>query len=131
MCWQTWITWPVLTLFSWLFEADQPFLLSTRVIVSIVYLSAISAAFGFVAYAWLIQRHSPTRIASLTFLTPVFAVLFGWLLLNEHMGVVQLLGVAGVCVGIYIVNSSGASPSPVTARKAEPVMRQEKADAVS
>ena len=112
VCWQTWITWPILTLFSWMFEADQPFLLSTRVIVSIVYLSAISAAFGFVAYAWLIQRHSPTRVASLTFLTPVFAVLFGWLLLNEHMGVVQLLGVAGVCVGIYIVNSSGTSPSP-------------------
>ena len=99
-----------------MFEADQPFLLSTRVIVSIVYLSAISAAFGFVAYAWLIQRHSPTRVASLTFLTPVFAVLFGWLLLSEHMGVVQLLGVAGVCVGIYIVNSSGASPSPAAAR---------------
>jgi len=109
VCWQTWITWPILTLFSWLFEADQPFLLSTRVIVSIVYLSAVSAAFGFVAYAWLIQRHSPTRVASLTFLTPVFAVLFGWLLLSEHMGVVQLLGVAGVCVGIYIVNSSGTS----------------------
>ena len=51
VCWQTWITWPILTLFSWIFEADQPFLLSTRVIVSIVYLSAISAAFGFVAYA--------------------------------------------------------------------------------
>ncbi len=111
VCWQTWITWPILTLFSWLFEAEQPFLLSTRVVVSIVYLSTISAAFGFVAYAWLIQRYSPTRVASLTFLTPVFAVLFGWLLLHEHMGGVQLLGVAGVCVGIYIVNSNGASPA--------------------
>ncbi len=112
VCWQTWIAWPLLTLFSWMFEAGQPFLLSTRVVVSIVYLSAISAAFGFVTYAWLIQRHSPTRVASLTFLTPVFAVLFGWLLLGEHMGVVQLLGVASVCVGVYIVNSSGPSPSP-------------------
>ena len=130
VCWQTWITWPILTVCSWMFEADQPFLLSTRVIVSIVYLSVLSAAFGFVAYAWLIQRHSPTRVASLTFLTPVFAVLLGWLLLNEHMGVVQLLGVASVCVGIYIVNSSRASQSPTASREAVPVIRQEKADVV-
>lgn len=111
VCWQTWIAWPILAVLSWGFEADQPFLISTRVIVSIAYLSVISAAFGFVAYAWLIQRNSATRVASLTFLTPVFAVMFGWFLLDEYMGVVQLLGVAGVCFGIYVVNSSGPSRS--------------------
>lgn len=107
VCWQTWITWPILAVMAWIFEADQPFLISTRVIVSVAYLSVISAAFGFVAYAWLIQRNSATRVASLTFLTPVLAVFLGWLLLDEHMGMVQLFGVAGVCFGIYVVNSTG------------------------
>ena len=111
VCWQTWIAWPILAVLSWSFEADQVFILSTRAMVSIAYLSVISAAFGFVAYAWLIQRNSATRVAALTFLTPVFAVMFGWFLLDEHMGVVQLLGVAGVCFGIYVVNSSGPSRS--------------------
>ena len=75
--------------------------------------AAILSAFGFVAYAWLLQRHSATRVAALTFLSPVFAVAYGWLLLGEQMGNTQLLGVAGVCLGVYIVNSGGR-PRPQT-----------------
>jgi drug/metabolite transporter (DMT)-like permease len=89
------------------------FVFSGRAIASILYLGIISAAFGFVAYAWLIQRNSATRVAALTFLSPVFAVAYGWLLLGEQMGNTQLLGVAGVCLGVYIVNSGGL-PRPQT-----------------
>ena len=114
ICWQSWMSWPLLGLCSWIWEADATFVFSGRAILSILYLGIISAAFGFVAYAWLIQRNSATRVAALTFLSPVFAVFYGWLLLGEHMGVVQLAGVAGVCLGVYIVNS-GRMPHPQTA----------------
>ena len=53
-------------------------------------------------------------MVALTFLSPVFAVLYGWLLLGEYMGVSQLVGVAGVCLGVYVVNS-GRLPYPQTA----------------
>ncbi len=105
ICWQSWMSWPLLGLCSWLWEPGAAFVFSGRAVASILYLGIVSAAFGFVAYAWLIQRNSATRVAALTFLSPVFAVFYGWLLLGERMGVVQLVGVAGVCLGVYIVNS--------------------------
>ncbi|MCE2485267.1 MAG: DMT family transporter [Desulfurellaceae bacterium] len=114
ICWQSWMSWPLLGLSSWMWEADAVFVFSGRAVVSILYLGIVSAAFGFVAYAWLIQRNSATRVAALTFLSPVFAVLYGWLLLGEYMGASQLAGVAGVCLGVYIVNS-GRMPYPQTA----------------
>lgn len=98
----------VLGVWSWGFEQGAAFTFTTRAVTSLLYLSFISAAFGFVVFAWLIQRHSATRVTALVFLTPVFGVFFGWLLLHETLTGVQLLGVAGICVGVYIVNSRSA-----------------------
>jgi drug/metabolite transporter (DMT)-like permease len=92
--------------FSWEIEQNATFTFSARAITSLLYLSLVSAAFGFVVFAWLIQRHSATRVTALVFLTPAFGVFFGWLLLHETLTNVQLLGVVGICLGVYIVNSS-------------------------
>jgi drug/metabolite transporter (DMT)-like permease len=111
ICWQSWVSWPMLALLSWGFESGRPFVFSGRAIAAILYLGLLSAAFGFVAFAWLIQRNTATRVTALTFLTPVFGVAYSWFLLNEMLTPVQLLGVLGVCLGVYIVNSGGA-PRP-------------------
>ncbi|MBI3302587.1 MAG: DMT family transporter [Deltaproteobacteria bacterium] len=92
---------------SWGFEQNASFVFSTRAVASLLYLSLISAAFGFVAFAWLIQHNSATRVTALVFLAPVCGVLFGRLLLHETLTSVQLLGVAGICIGVYVVTSSG------------------------
>jgi drug/metabolite transporter (DMT)-like permease len=92
---------------SWVFEQSVPFVFSARAVASLLYLSLISAAFSFVVFAWLLQHNSATRVTALVFLAPVFGVLFAWLLLHETLSNVQLLGVAGVCVGVYIVSSGG------------------------
>jgi drug/metabolite transporter (DMT)-like permease len=111
ICWQSWVSWPLLALLSWGFESGRVFVFSGRAIAAILYLGLLSAAFGFVAFAWLIQRNTATRVTALTFLTPVFGVAYSWLLLNETLTPIQLLGVLGVCLGVYIVNSGGA-PRP-------------------
>jgi drug/metabolite transporter (DMT)-like permease len=108
ICWQSWASWPLLALLSWEFESGRPFVFSGRAITAILYLGLVSAAFGFVAFAWLIQRNTATRVTALTFLTPVFGVAYSWFLLNETLTPMQLLGVLGVCLGVYIVNSGGA-----------------------
>ena len=99
-------------LLSWGFETGRTFAFSGRAIASILYLGLLSAAFGFVAFAWLIQRNTATRVTALTFLTPVFGVTYSWLLLRETLGPIQLLGVLGVCLGVYIVNSGGTPRHP-------------------
>jgi drug/metabolite transporter (DMT)-like permease len=118
--WQSWASWPLLALLSWGFESNQAFVLSGRAIASILYLGVISAAFGFVAFAWLIQRNAATRVTALTFLTPVFGVSYSWLLLNETLDVTQLLGVVGVCLGVYVVSSGGAPHPQALASKETP-----------
>lgn len=97
----------LLSVCSWEFERTASFLFSTRAILSLLYLSLISAAFGFVAFAWLIQRYSATRVTTLVFLAPAFGVVFGWLFLHEMLTPLQFVGVAGVCAGVYVVTSSG------------------------
>jgi drug/metabolite transporter (DMT)-like permease len=111
ICWQSWLSWPVLGLLSWQLEAGRPFAFTGRAIAAILYLGLVSAAFGFVAFAWLIQRNTATRVTALTFLTPVFGVAYSWFFLGETLTVIQLLGVLGVCLGVYVVNSRGATRS--------------------
>jgi drug/metabolite transporter (DMT)-like permease len=106
---------------SWGFEHNTSFLFSARAVASLLYLSLISAAFGFVIFIWLIQHNSATRVTALVFLAPVFGVLFSWLLLHETLTGMQLLGVAGVCIGVYVVNSTGTSREQVTLAKEAPI----------
>jgi drug/metabolite transporter (DMT)-like permease len=109
ICWQCWLSWPFLALMSWWLEAGRPFVFTGRAVAAILYLGLISAAFGFVAFAWLIQRNSATRVTALTFLAPVFGVAYSWLFFGELFTPLQLLGVLGVCIGVYVVNSRGTS----------------------
>lgn len=110
----------VFGVYSWQLESERPFVFSRAAILSLLYLSVISTAFGFVAFAWLLQRHSATRVTTLVFLTPVFGVLFGWSVLRETLTPIQLLGVAGVCLGVYIVSSSRPSQAPASLPKEAP-----------
>jgi drug/metabolite transporter (DMT)-like permease len=111
----------LLAICSWGFEHSASFIFSTRAIASLLYLSLISAAFGFVSFIWLIQHNSATRVTALVFLAPVFGVLFSWLLLHETLTGLQLLGVVGVCTGVYVVNSNGSSRDQVALPKEAPI----------
>jgi len=106
---------------SWGFEHSTSFTLSARAIASLLYLSLISAAFGIVIFIWLIQHNSAVRVTALLFLAPVFGVLFAWLLLHETLTGMQLLGVAGVCTGVYMVSSTGAAREQVALTKEAPI----------
>lgn len=128
ICWQSWISWPLLGLMSWWLEAGRPFAFTNRTILAILYLGLISAAFGFVAFAWLIQRNTATRVTALTFLTPVFGVVYSWVLLNETLASVQLIGVLGVCLGVYVVNSGGVVRSQQRDRSTAPLSVREEAE---
>ncbi|MBI9087348.1 MAG: DMT family transporter [Desulfobacterales bacterium] len=62
---------------------------------------------AFVTYTvwfWLIGRYPPSRLAAFTFLTPLFGVLAGGLLLGEAITPLLILALALVGTGIYLVN---------------------------
>ncbi len=71
---------------------------------SLIYQTVWVAFITYLAWFWLIRHYPPSRLASFTFLTPLFGVLAGGLLLNEAITGALLLALVLVGVGIYLVN---------------------------
>jgi drug/metabolite transporter (DMT)-like permease len=78
--------------------------LSAPVILAFAYTFIIVAFVSYIAWFWLVRNYPPTRVTAFTFLSPVFGVLAGNLMLGEAF--TPSLGVALVLVafGIYLVN---------------------------
>jgi drug/metabolite transporter (DMT)-like permease len=58
----------------------------------------------YLAWFWLVRHYPASRLASFTFLTPLFGVLAGSVLLNEPITNTLLLSLVLVGTGIYLVN---------------------------
>lgn len=68
------------------------------------YSTIFGSAIAYGLFFYFASSGSLTSLSSLTFLTPVFALLFGNLFLGEVLSPVQSLGVGFTLVSIYLVN---------------------------
>ncbi len=59
---------------------------------------------SFLAWFWLLKIYPASTVASYSFLSPLFGVLFGWLILGEQISIWIILALAMVSVGIIFVN---------------------------
>jgi len=59
---------------------------------------------GFVVWFWVLSVYPASEMASYAFLTPVFGVIFGWLVLGEQIGLSVVGALALVSVGILLIN---------------------------
>jgi drug/metabolite transporter (DMT)-like permease len=64
----------------------------------------IVVAITYVVWFWLIRQYQASQLSTFTFLTPLFGVLFGGLLLSEPISPRLLVALALVAAGIYLVN---------------------------
>lgn len=71
---------------------------------SIALQTVIGAFASYLTWMWLLRHYPATQMSSFTFLTPVFALVFGALLLNEKLTPQLILALCGVAVGIVLVN---------------------------
>lgn len=62
------------------------------------------SSLGYLFWFWLLTIYPAASVASFSFLSPVFSVLLGWLLLNEQVDVSILGALALVAAGIYLIN---------------------------
>jgi len=74
------------------------------VIASLAYQGAIVAFASYLAWFWLLRRYLAARLSVLSFLTPMFGVLFGVLLLGEPLSASFAFAAALVGTGIILVN---------------------------
>jgi len=76
--------------------------------------TAVGAFASYLAWMWLLGHYPATKMSSFTFLTPVFALVFGVALLDEPLTLQLLLALAGVAAGIVLVNRKAAPPAAAT-----------------
>jgi drug/metabolite transporter (DMT)-like permease len=92
------------------------------VVVCVLGLALLSTAVAYLLYFYLIENVSPTRTSTVTFLVPVFGVLFGVALLGEPFGPGTLAGMGIILLGVALVTGVGfgspekpsGSPGPDT-----------------
>lgn len=77
--------------------------------VSLGLQTVIGAFASYLAWMWMLRHYPATQLSSFTFLTPVFGLLFGVLLLGESLTLQLVLALTGVAVGIVLVNRRKAA----------------------
>ena len=96
---------PVLSLalgepWVWNFSAFAAFSLAAQTV--------LGAFASYLAWMWMLGRYPATKISAFVFLTPVFALLFGSLWLNEPVSLNLIAALSMVAVGIVLVNRKPA-----------------------
>ncbi|BAQ63411.1 DMT family transporter [Geminocystis sp. NIES-3709] len=94
----------VLFIFSFQFETSQWVNLDLSAWLSLSYATIFGSAIAYGLFFFLASKGNLTSLSALTFLTPIFALTFGNLILGETLSTLQLQGVFLTLVSIYLIN---------------------------
>lgn len=78
--------------------------LSSSDLLALLYTSLFGSAISYGVYFYNATRGSLTKLSSLTFLTPMFASIFGFLYLDETFTPIQVIGAIVIVAAIFMVN---------------------------
>ena len=81
------------------------------VIMSVLALAVLSTSLAFLIYFQLLREVGPTRTLTVTYLIPLFAILWGALLLGEALTLGMLLGGGLILLGVALANQRTALAS--------------------
>lgn len=66
--------------------------------------TAVGAFASYLTWMWMLRHYPATQMSTFTFLTPLFALVFGVLLLGEPLTLQLVLALVGVAAGIVLVS---------------------------
>lgn len=95
---------PLLAAGSLIFERGQSLSLTAPVLGAFAFQCVVVAFLSYLLWFWMIHHFSVSRLSAFTFLTPLFGVLLGGLILGEDIPLLLWLGLLLVGAGIYLVN---------------------------
>jgi drug/metabolite transporter (DMT)-like permease len=75
-------------------------------ILALAYQIVVVAFASYLAWFWLLRRYPASQLSAFSFLTPLFGMAAGALVLGEPVGPALALAMALVAAGIYLVNAS-------------------------
>jgi drug/metabolite transporter (DMT)-like permease len=75
-----------------------------HVLLAFAYTFFVVAFIRYIAWFYLVRNYPPTRVAAFTFLSPVFGVVAGNLMLGEDCTSSLAAALVLIAFGIYLVN---------------------------
>ena len=97
----------ILTTAGILFESNAPLDFNLASIVTILYLVVIGSLLGFAAMYWLFRHMEATRVSLLSFITPIVAIVLGWLILGEQVDLNAIVSSSLIILGLMVSKQAG------------------------
>ncbi|MFZ3202204.1 MAG: EamA family transporter [Candidatus Acidiferrales bacterium] len=95
----------------------HPGTVSREAWLALLYLIVPGSIIAFTAYVWLIHRESPTKVGTYAYVNPIVAVLLGYFLAGEPLGLRTILGTLLILVSVVVITTTRANhpvaPLPV------------------
>lgn len=98
----------ILLVSGFLFEDISTLRFDSNAVLSVTYLALFGSVITFTSYYWLLKHINIILLSLTAFITPVIALILGWLLSGEILLVNHLAGSAMVLTGLLIANISTA-----------------------
>jgi drug/metabolite transporter (DMT)-like permease len=88
------------------FQGFHPGAVSRGAWLSLLYLIVAGSIIAFTAYVWLIHHESPTKVGTYAYVNPVVAVLLGYFLGGEALGLRAILGTLLVLISVLVITTA-------------------------
>ncbi len=82
--------------------------------LSLVYMIVAGSIAGFTAYVWLIHHESPTKVGTYAYVNPIVAVLVGYFLGGEALGMRTILGSVFILISVVVIATTRAKKPVAT-----------------
>ena len=86
----------------------NPTAVSLEAWLALLYLIIPGSIIGFTAYTWLIHHESPTKVGTYAYVNPVIAVVIGYFLGGETIGLRTIIGTLLVLVSVVVITTMRA-----------------------
>jgi drug/metabolite transporter (DMT)-like permease len=88
------------------FRNFHPWTVSRGAWLSLLYLIVAGSIIAYTAYVWLIHHESPTKVGTYAYVNPVAAVLLGYFLAGEALGLRTILGTLFVLISVVVITTT-------------------------
>jgi drug/metabolite transporter (DMT)-like permease len=102
------------------FRSFHPWNVSRGAWLALLYLIVAGSIIAFTAYVWLIHHESPTKVGTYAYVNPVVAVLVGYFLGGETLGLRTIIGTLFVLTSVVVITSARAEHPAATLQVGDP-----------
>ena len=83
-------------------EINQPSFISFESVLPILYLGFFPTAIAFQIRYYITKTSGPVFLSYVAYLIPIFAIIWGFLLLSESINYSSIIGIVLILFGVYV-----------------------------